>query len=105
MKDTRGPSRSLEATGMKHHLASRITRAKSPVTTAALALALGALASCVSQRQYDDAVSLARYHQTTLHEKEKDLARLQSENERLKRQLAQNDVSALSAGYGDDIDS
>lgn len=92
---------------MKQDLASRITsvRTRALTRTLALGLALGTLASCVSQRQYDDAVALARYHQTSLHEKEKDLARLQAENERLKRQLAQNDVSALSAGYGDDIDS
>jgi hypothetical protein len=45
----------------------------------------------VSQRQYDDAVELARYNQTSLHEKEKYAAELQAENERLKRQLAQND--------------
>ncbi|MFN0007056.1 MAG: flagellar motor protein MotB [Planctomycetota bacterium] len=92
---------------MNRDLASRtnVARARARVTTLAVALALGTLASCVSQRQYDDAVALARYHQTSLHEKEKDLARAQTENERLKRQLAQNDVSALSAGYGDDIDS
>jgi chemotaxis protein MotB len=66
---------------------------------------LWALASCVSQRQYDDAVALARYHQTSLHEKEKYVAQLEAENERLKRQLAQNDVSTLAAGFGEDIDS
>jgi len=71
----------------------------------ALAAALGVLAACVSQRQYDDAVELARYHQTSLHEKEKAVAALQAENDRLKRQLAQNDVNALSAGYGGDFDS
>jgi len=63
------------------------------------------LASCVSQKQYDDAVELARYNQTSLHEKEKYASDLQAENERLKRQLAQNDVNALSAGYGNDLDS
>jgi len=92
---------------MNQDLASRTTsaRARALTRTAALTLALGMLASCVSQRQYDDAVALARFHQTSLHEKEKEVARLQAENERMKRQLAQNDVSALSAGYGEDIDS
>ena len=92
---------------MNQDQASRITSARPRALAPALAagLAVGVLASCVSQRQYDDAVALARYHQTSLHEKEKELARLQSENERMKRQLAQNDVSTLSAGFGDDLDS
>jgi len=73
----------------------------------ALAAALfgGGFASCATQQQYDDAVSRARHYQTALNEKDKDNAELRSENERLKRQVAQNDVNALSAGYGTDIDS
>ena len=92
---------------MNQDQARRITSARPRAIAQALAvgLAFGALASCVSQRQYDDAVALARYHQPSLHEKEKELARAQAENERMKRQLAQNDVSTLSAGFGDDIDS
>ena len=69
------------------------------------ALATGSFASCRTQQQYDDAVSRARYYQTSLNEKEKDAAALRAENERLKRQLAQNDVTALSAGYSGDLDS
>jgi flagellar motor protein MotB len=63
----------------------------------ALAAALfgGGFASCATQQQYDDAVSRARHYQTALNEKDKDNAELRSEN----------DVNALSAGYGTDIDS
>jgi flagellar motor protein MotB len=69
-------------------------------------LAALTLGSCVSQRQYDDAVALAKFNQTSLHEKEQYIARLESENDSLKRALAMNDVSALSeAGFGDDLQS
>ena len=62
--------------------------------------------ACVSQRQYDDSVAMAKYNQKSLHEKEQRIATLESENERLKRALAQNDVSALSeAGFGGDLES
>jgi flagellar motor protein MotB len=65
-----------------------------------------ALSSCVSQRQYDDAIALAKYNQTALHEKEQYITRLEAENDSLKRALAMNDVSALSeAGFGEDLQS
>lgn len=89
---------------MKQTIASH-ARVRTYAFPLSLALTVGMLASCVSQRQYDDAVALARYHQTSANEKEKQAAQMQAENERLKRQLAQNDVSALSASYGDDLDS
>lgn len=64
------------------------------------------LGSCVSQRQYDDAIALAKFNQTTLHEKEQYITRLEAENDNLKRALAMNDVSALSeAGFGEDLQS
>jgi chemotaxis protein MotB len=67
-------------------------------------LASAALGSCVSQRQYDDAVALARYHQTSLHEKEQQITTHVSENDRLRRAMAQNDVAVLSeAGFGEDF--
>jgi flagellar motor protein MotB len=67
-------------------------------------LAALTLGSCVSQRQYDDAVALAKFNQTSLHEKEQYITRLESENDSLKRALAMNDVSALSeAGFGEDL--
>jgi chemotaxis protein MotB len=71
----------------------------------AAALTAASFASCATQQQYDDAVSRARHYQTALNEKDKESTELRSENERLKRQLAQNDVNTLSAGYGTDLDS
>ena len=71
----------------------------------AAVLSTGAFASCATQQQYDDAVARARHYQTELNEKEKDSTELRAENERLKRQVAQNDVNALQAGYGTDLDS
>src|SRR5262245_34798173 len=69
-------------------------------------LSLAGLSACVSQQEYDDAVATARYHQTSVHERDKQIVGLQTENERLKRQLAQNDVGALSeAGFGDEMNA
>jgi chemotaxis protein MotB len=76
-----------------------------PRLALAAVLSAGAFASCATQQQYDDAVARARHYQTELNEKEKDSAELRAENERLKRQVAQNDVNALQAGYGTDLDS
>ena len=82
-------------------IGTQLRSARLPV----LLIALGA-ASCVSQQQYDDAVALAKHHQTTLHEREQYIARLESERDQLKRQLALDQVAALSnAGYGDELDS
>ena len=72
------------------------------------ALALSALGStaCVSTQQYEDAVALAKYNQTSLHEKEQYITTLEQETDRLKRALAMNDVNALSeAGFGGDLES
>jgi chemotaxis protein MotB len=92
---------------MTHTNCSASIHARASALASALVplLAIGTFSSCVSQKQYDDAVELARYNQTSLHEKEKSNAELQAENERLKRQLATNDVNALSAGYSGDLDS
>jgi flagellar motor protein MotB len=73
---------------------------------ASIVIAALVSSSCVTQRQYDDAVALAKYHQTSLHEKEEYISRLESENERLKRAMAMNDVTALSeASFGGDLES
>jgi flagellar motor protein MotB len=84
-------------------------RAARRFSIAALALPVGvamALGSCVSQREYDSAIALAKYNQTSLHEKEQYITQLEAENDRLKRALAMNDVSALSeAGFGEDLQS
>jgi chemotaxis protein MotB len=92
---------------MTQHITLQGFGARAPKIWTILAplVASAAFSSCVTQRQYDDAVELARYNQTSLHEKEKYASELQAENERLKRQLAQNDVNALSAGYSGDLDT
>jgi len=89
------------------HIDLMIGNTKKHASLAVFGLALSLYtSSCVSQQQYDDAVSLAKHHQTTLHEREQYIAQLESERDQLKRQLAMDQVTALSnAGYGDDIDS
>lgn len=110
----RGTFRSPEKAVMKQvntEVSSRVqtTRAHTTRTAAALglpALILCGLTSCVAQRQYDDAVASAKYHQTSLHEKERYITTLEAENDRLKRAMAMNDVTALSeAGFGGDLES
>ncbi|MFN0241469.1 MAG: flagellar motor protein MotB [Planctomycetota bacterium] len=90
---------------MQHH--ARFTKPLlSKGITSLCALGFLGFASCVTQRQYDDAVSSAKYHQTSLHEKERQLATLEAENARLKRALAMNDVNALQdASFGGDLES
>jgi len=62
--------------------------------------------ACVTQRQYDDAVEFGRNQQTLLHEREQEIARLEAERERMRREMAANGVSALTdAGYGGDLES
>ena len=74
--------------------------------TAALALSVLGSTACVSTQQYEDAVALAKYNQTSLHEKEQYITTLEAENDRLKRALAMNDVNALSeAGFGGDLET
>ena len=49
-----------------------------------------------------EVVALAKHYQTKLHESEERLTSLESENSKLKKAMAQSDVTALSeAGYGD----
>src|SRR5262245_60205131 len=71
-----------------------------------LAAALGLSSACYTQKQYDAAVQDAKYHQTRLHERERTLQQLEDENTKLKMQLKQNEVTALSeAGYGQDLEA
>jgi len=75
---------------------------RQPLACMLLVCALLPLSACVTQHQYDDALKDSRYHQTKLHDAESETARLQSENEKLKKGAAQSDVAALSeAGFGD----
>lgn len=69
---------------------------------AMIACAALSLVSCVSTKDHNDAVALAKHYQTKLHEAEERLTAMEGENAKLKKAMAQNDVSALSeAGYGD----
>ena len=71
-----------------------------------LAASLFVCSACVTQRQYDDAVEFGRNQQTLLHEREQQIAQLEAERDRLRREMAANGVSALSdAGYGGDLES
>ncbi len=97
--------RSPEEAAMKQAKADAFFHVRT-IWTCLPVLVLCGLASCVSQRQYDDAVASAKYHQTSLHEKEQYVTTLEAENDRLKRALAMNDVTALSeAGFGGDLES
>ncbi|MBK7877860.1 MAG: OmpA family protein [Planctomycetes bacterium] len=69
-------------------------------------LSLALLGACATQKQYDAVAQDAKYYQTKLHEKELLVSKLQDENDRLKQQLKQSEIGALSeAGYGDDLQS
>ena len=69
-------------------------------------LSLVLLSACATQKQYDAVAQDAKYYQTKLHEKELVVAKLQEENDRLKQQLKQSEIGALSeAGFGEDWQS
>jgi chemotaxis protein MotB len=69
---------------------------------ALIACATLSLVSCVTTKDHNDAVALAKHYQTKLHEAEERLTSMESENSKLKKAMAQSDVTALSeAGYGD----
>jgi chemotaxis protein MotB len=62
--------------------------------------------ACVSQRQYDDMASLSKNYQQQLLEREAENAKLQGENDALRRKNAMSDVRDLSeAGSGEGMDS
>jgi flagellar motor protein MotB len=70
------------------------------------ALALGSVfASCATQAQYDEAVAQAKYHQTRVHECERENARLQDDVQRLQGSLAMSDVNAVDSDYPADFQS
>lgn len=69
---------------------------------ALVACATLSLVSCVSTKDHNDAVALAKHYQTKLHESEERMTQLESENAKLKKAMAQSDVTSLAeAGYGD----
>lgn len=66
-------------------------------------LLLALFSACATQKQYEVVAQDAKYYQTKMHEKELLVAKLQEENDRLKLQLKQSEIGALSeAGFGDD---
>jgi chemotaxis protein MotB len=71
------------------------------------AVVLGAAlsSSCATQDQYDEAVAQAKYHQTRVHELERDNARMQDEIDRLKSALAMGGVGAMNASSTADFQS
>lgn len=61
-------------------------------------------AACVSPRQYDEAVSLAKSYQTQLHDLERQMADLDAQNRRLESQLRSGQVGLLESGFTDDVE-
>ena len=70
-----------------------------------LPLAALALASCVSQAQYDEALATAELYQRAAHDNEEYIGQLQAENRRLEQQLAGFEEGIVDAGYTADIDA
>ncbi|MFP8875841.1 MAG: hypothetical protein VCB99_02765, partial [Myxococcota bacterium] len=62
------------------------------------------LASCVSQEQYDQATSLAEMWQDRLHDMEADMARVESENDRLRSEVRAREAGALASDYDDQVE-
>ena len=78
---------------------------KHALAGATCALAFLPLTSCATTKDYNDAVANAKYYQTQLHEAETRMAKAEDENARLRKRLAENDVSGLSEASSGDLDS
>ncbi len=78
---------------------------KHALASAFCALAFLPLTSCATTKDYNDAVSNAKYYQTQLHETETRLAKSDDENARLRKRLAENDVKGFSEASAGDLDS
>ncbi|MBI5363961.1 MAG: OmpA family protein [Planctomycetes bacterium] len=82
------------------------TKMLSIQSRAGAVLALAFLSACATQKEYQAVAQDAKYYQTKLHEKELLVTRLQEENDKLKTQLKQSEIGALSeAGFGEDWQS
>ena len=68
-------------------------------------VATAALASCVSQAQYDEALASAQMYQRAAHDNEEYIAQLQAQNQRLQSQLGAFEEGIVDAGYTADIDA
>ncbi len=75
---------------------------KISLACALYALAFLPLTSCATTKDYNDSIAAQKFYQTKCHEAEERLAKVEDENARLRKTIAQNDVKGLSeAGYGD----
>jgi len=72
---------------------------------AGFALALGCLASCVSNQRYDDAQVSAKHYQTRVVEQERRISELEDENRRLRGQLEASEAKIAEAGFAEEIDA
>jgi len=78
---------------------------KHAFASAVCALTFLPLTSCASTKDYNDAVANAKYYQGKLHETELRMAQTDEENARLRKRLAENDVSGLKEAGATDLDS
>jgi chemotaxis protein MotB len=70
------------------------------------AAVIGALlAGCATQEQYDEAVAQAKYHQTRVHETQRENAELQEEIDRLKASQALGPVQAMESDFSAEVQS
>lgn len=73
-----------------------------------LGLSLVALlfSSCATEQQYTEAVELAEHYQDELHQLQVSEARLRSDNDKLRQELAMSQLSALEAsGSSDELEA
>lgn len=80
----------------------KIVRFRTCGVVLAAVLVNTSLSSCVTQKQYKDARDLAKSYQMQLHDQDQVVARLESENDRLMLELAQQPVP-VEAGYSDSV--
>jgi chemotaxis protein MotB len=78
---------------------------KHALASAFCALTFLPLTSCATTKDYNDAVANAKYYQAQLFEAETRLAKVDDENARLRKRIAENDVKGLSEASSGDLDS
>lgn len=82
---------------------NRSSRGPAARSVAALALALG-LGACVSQSQYDEAVTAADLYMRSYHDAQAHIGELEAENQRLKGELDLSGGPVEASAYITDID-
>ncbi len=78
---------------------------KHALASAICALAFLPLTSCATTKDYNDAISNAKFYQAQLHETELRMAKTDEENARLRKRLAENDITGLKEASASDLDS